>query len=178
MKTKFYQYCIFLMIVLALMFTQPSLAQDKGQLGLGGGPVYGMLGINGEVLLGDYFGLTAGAGSIVGLNCWTAGFRFYLNKSERRCRLRVGWVYGVVDYQFLGIDGVEQKAVVKGLFPFIGADLKFYKNLGFNFDIGYRLPSDDTTTLHGQEDEHVYRNEAVMKNEKGVDFSLGLSYHF
>jgi hypothetical protein len=179
MKKKPYQYYYnLLVIVIALTFSQPVLAKNKVQLGVGGGPIYGMIGLNGEILCFDRLGLTLGVGSITGLNCWTAGFRYYLNKSERRCRLRIGSVYGVVDYQFSGINDMEQKAVVKGFFPFIGADLKFSKNIGLNCDIGYRLPESKTTTLHGTENEYINLNEAIITNEKGVDFSLGLSYHF
>jgi hypothetical protein len=180
MNTKSYQYYYcFLAIVLALSLTRPALAQSKGQLGLGAGIAHGMLGLNGEILCWDHLGLTLGAGSLDDFTCWAAGVRYYLNKSERRCRLRVGCLYGVVNY----IEDMDMKETIEGLFPFVGADLRLNKHIGFNVDFGYRIPSKNTTSLHGSEGwqnsyEYVYYEEAEFKNEKSAAMSLGLSYHF
>lgn len=150
-----------ILAIVTLSFTSINAQIAKaGSVGVGLGVPYGILGINGEIAVHKYFGLSAGLGSTIdqGLG-YAVGARAYLKPAENKWRPRFSMHYGVngwlnVRDSFVGPPSNGKK--FSGLTLGVGTLAMFgeRRKSGFDFEVAY------LATTGGLEDEIDKMNES------------------
>ncbi len=162
-------------ILLAGVFVKEGTAAGD-KLSLGSGIPYGGVGVNGEILLNNYVGLTGGLGSFYGDLGWAFGGRFYLNSYGNEFRWRLTLLYGIVEQVESSYSGDEETETVTGALASIGFQWKFAEKASLDLDLGYSSPSESSVTITHNIPGGT--TKVTTDTEAGTSISVGLTYHF
>ena len=138
-------------------------------VGLGAGAPYGWGGVNAEVLLGGYVGVTAGAGITKSF-----GGRLYLSSKYAKFRPRLTFMRGAVSSYDNGIN----ITYIDGTIAMIGFQWKFTNSVSLDIDFGQSKADESTVSSSYYRNGMTYSTSSNISSETNATGAIGLNFHF